>query len=114
MYVYSELETKNQDGEIRENSATPQSYDIIIDNVMVLSNIKSPSGKQTLDFGELDGKEITYAGYKITFQFTSHRELKNRGCHNIPCFLTICAIIAFIHPLIPMDFQMTPSVDSPK
>ena len=101
MYVYSEWETKNQDGEIREKSATPQSYDIIIDNVMVLSNIKSPSGKQTLDFGELDGKEITYAGYKITFQFTSHRELKNRGCHNIPCFLTICAIIAFIHPLIP-------------
>ena len=66
MYVYSEWETKNQDGEIREKSATPQSYDIIIDNVMVLSNIKSPSGKQTLDFGELDGKEITYAGYKIT------------------------------------------------
>ena len=40
----------------------------------VLSNIKSPSGKQTLDFGEFDGKEITGVGYKITFQFTSHWE----------------------------------------
>ena len=49
-------------------------FDIIIDNAMVLSNIKSPSGKQTLDFGEFDGKEITGTGYKITFQFTSHWE----------------------------------------
>lgn len=90
MYVYSEWETKNQDGEIREKSATPQSYDIIIDNVMVLSNIKSPSGKQTLDFGELDGKEITYAGYKITFQFTSHRELKTGDVITSPVFNDMC------------------------
>ena len=63
-----------QDGDTREKSATPQSFDIIIDNAMILSNIKSPSGKQTLDFGEFDGKEITGTGYKITFQFTSHWE----------------------------------------
>ena len=74
MYAYSEWETINQDGDTREKSATPQSFDIIIDNAMVLSNIKSPSGKQTLDFGEFDGKEITGVGYKITFQFTSHWE----------------------------------------
>ena len=74
MYAYSEWETINQDGDTREKSATPQSFDIIIDNAMILSNIKSPSGKQTLDFGEFDGKEITGTGYKITFQFTSHWE----------------------------------------
>ena len=74
MYVYSEWETKNQDGEIREKSATPQSFDIIIDNAVVLSNVKSPSGKQTLDFSEFDGKEISGIGYKITFQFTPHWE----------------------------------------
>jgi hypothetical protein len=65
--------TRHQN-EVKYMSASLQSYDIIIDNVMVLSNIKSPSGKQTLDFGELDGKEITGVGYKITFQFTSHWE----------------------------------------
>ena len=74
MYAYSEWETINQDGDTREKSATPQSFDIIIDNAVVLSNVKSPSGKQTLDFGEFDGKEITGVGYKITFQFTSHWE----------------------------------------
>ena len=74
MYAYSEWETINQDGDTREKSATPQSFDIIIDNAMVLSNIKSSSGKQILDFGEFDGKEITGVGYKITFQFTSHWE----------------------------------------
>ena len=74
MYAYSEWETINQDGDTREKSATPQSFDIIIDNAMVLSNIKSPSGKQIFDFGEFDGKEITGVGYKITFQFTSHWE----------------------------------------
>ena len=74
MYAYSEWETINQDGDTREKSATPQSFDIIIDNAMVLSNIKSPSGKQILDFGEFDGKEITGVGYKITFRFTSHWE----------------------------------------
>lgn len=53
MYAYSEWETINQDGDTREKSATPQSFDIIIDNAVVLSNVKSPSGKQTLDFSEL-------------------------------------------------------------
>ena len=52
MYAYSEWETINQDGDTREKSATPQSFDIIIDNAVVLSNVKSPSGKQTLDFSE--------------------------------------------------------------
>lgn len=74
MYAYLEWETVTQDGDTREKSVTPQSFDIIIDNVMVLSNIKSPSGKQSLDFGEFDGKEITGIGYRITFQFTSHWE----------------------------------------
>ena len=55
MYAYLEWETVTQDGDTREKSVTPQSFDIIIDNVMVLSNIKSPSGKQSLDFGEFDG-----------------------------------------------------------
>ena len=73
-YAYLEWETVTQDGDTREKSATPQSFDIIIDNVVVLSNIKSPSGKQSLDFGEFDGKEITGIGYRITFQFTSHWE----------------------------------------
>ena len=74
MYAYSEWETINQDGDTREKSATPQSFDIIIDNAVVLSNVKSPSGKQTLDFSEFDGKEISGIGYKITFQFTPHWE----------------------------------------
>ena len=74
MYAYLEWETVTQDGDTREKSVTPQSFDIIIDNVMVLSNIKSPSGKQSLDFGEFDGKEITGIGYRMTFQFTSHWE----------------------------------------
>ncbi|WP_289198062.1 hypothetical protein [Bacteroides acidifaciens] len=74
MYGYLEWETVTQGGDTREKSVTPQSFDIIIDNVMVLSNIKSPSGKQSLDFGEFDGKEITGIGYRITFQFTSHWE----------------------------------------
>ena len=30
MYAYSEWETINQDGDTREKSATPQSFDIII------------------------------------------------------------------------------------
>ena len=74
MYAYSEWETINQDGDTREKSATPQSFDIMIDNVKVLSNIKSPSGKQTLDFGEFNGKEIPGTGYNITFRFTTHWE----------------------------------------
>lgn len=74
MYAYSEWETINQDGDTREKSATPQSFDIIIDNAVVLSNVKSPSDKQTLDFSEFDGKEISGIGYKITFQFTPHWE----------------------------------------
>ena len=74
MYAYSEWETINQDGDTREKSATPQSFDIIIDNAVVLSNVKSPSGKQTLDFSEFDCKEISGIGYKITFQFTPHWE----------------------------------------
>ena len=74
MYAYSECETINQDGDTREKSATPQSFDIIIDNAVVLSNVKSPSGKQTLDFSEFDGKEISCIGYKINFQFTPHWE----------------------------------------
>ena len=44
MYAYSEWETINQDGDTREKSATPQSFDFIIDNAVVLSNVKSPSG----------------------------------------------------------------------
>ena len=46
----------------------------LLASMPVLSNIKSPSGKQTLDFGEFDGKEITGIGYRMTFQFTSHWE----------------------------------------
>ena len=83
MYAYSEWETINQDGDTREKSATPQSFDIMIDNVKVLSNIKSPSGKQTLDFGEFNGKEIPGTGYNITFRFTTHWD---RGIYP-PCFL---------------------------
>ena len=54
--MYSEWETINQDG-IHGEKVPPAVFDIIIDNAMVLSNIKSPSGKQTLDFGEFDGKD---------------------------------------------------------
>jgi len=74
MYAYSEWETINQEGDTREKSATPQSLDITIDDVVVLSNIKSPSGRQTLDFSEFDGKKMSGIGYNITFRFTTHWE----------------------------------------
>ena len=74
MYAYSEWETINQDGDTREKSATPQSFDIMIKGRTILSKLNSPDGSQTLSFAKFNGKKYSVNGYNITFQYASHRE----------------------------------------
>lgn len=74
LYSYMEWEMINQDGDTRQKSATPQSFDIIINGKTILSGLKSPDGSQTLSFEKFNGKKYSANGYNITFQYANHVE----------------------------------------
>ena len=56
------------DGNTDESNATPTSFDVLIDNVVVLNRLATPTGEKTLLFAKFNGKTYSSNNYKITFE----------------------------------------------
>lgn len=56
------------EGNTEENNAIPTSFDILIDNVVVISKLTTPTGENTLLFTKFDGKIYSSNNYRITFK----------------------------------------------
>lgn len=56
------------DGNTEESNATPTSFDVLIDNVVILNKLTTPTGERTLLFAKFNGKTYLFNNYKITFE----------------------------------------------
>lgn len=56
------------DGNTEESNATPTSFDVLIDNVVILNKLTTPTGERTLLFAKFNGKTYSSNNYKITFE----------------------------------------------
>lgn len=56
------------DGNTEESNATPTYFDVLIDNVVILNKLTTPTGERTLLFAKFNGKTYLFNNYKITFE----------------------------------------------